>query len=89
MFSALDGDYPFKEYPEERIREDHRSCESLEIVSCHNSLNEERYLSPLPQLDVGALEEVLSATPSTPSSIHLVNVTDSDDEEEVKLLREL
>ncbi|KAF1659924.1 Transcription factor SOX-30, partial [Aptenodytes patagonicus] len=88
MFSALDGDYPFKEYPEERIREDRRSCESLEIVSCHNSCNEERYLSPLPQLDVGALEEVLSATPSTPSSI-LVNVTDSDDEEEVKLLREL
>ncbi|XP_075365829.1 transcription factor SOX-30 isoform X3 [Mycteria americana] len=89
MFSALDGDYPFKEYPEESIREDHHSCESLEVVSFHNSCKEERYLSPLPQLDVGALEEVLSATPSTPSSIHLVNVTDSDEEEEVKLLREL
>ncbi|XP_072729247.1 transcription factor SOX-30 isoform X3 [Ciconia boyciana] len=89
MFSALDGDYPFKEYPEESIREDHHSCESLEVVSFHNICKEERYLSPLPQLDVGALEEVLSATPSTPSSIHLVNVTDSDEEEEVKLLREL
>ncbi|XP_075571851.1 transcription factor SOX-30 [Pelecanus crispus] len=89
MFSALEGDYPFKEYPEESIREGHRSCERVEVVSCHNSCSEERYLSPLPQLDVGALEEVLSATSSTPSSIHLVNVTDSDEEEEVKLLREL
>ncbi|XP_050761574.1 transcription factor SOX-30 [Gymnogyps californianus] len=89
MFSALDRDCPFKEYPEESIREGRRRCESLEVVSCHSSCNEERYLSPLPQLDVGALEEVLSATSSTPSSIHLVNVTDSDEEEEVKLLREL
>ncbi|KAM9289513.1 transcription factor SOX-30 [Morus bassanus] len=89
MFSALDGDYPFKEYPEGSMREDHRSCESLEVVSCHNSCNEERFLSPLPQLDVGALEEVLSVTSSTPSSIHLINVTDSDEEDEVKLLREL
>ncbi|XP_054073570.1 transcription factor SOX-30 [Rissa tridactyla] len=89
MFSALDGNYPFKEYSEEHIREDHRSCESLEVVSCYSSCNEERYLSPLPQLDVGELEEVLSATPSTPSSIHLINVIDSDEEDEVKLLREL
>ncbi|XP_009891738.1 PREDICTED: transcription factor SOX-30 [Charadrius vociferus] len=89
MFSALDGNYPFKEYPEESIPEDRRSCESLELMSCYSSCNEERYLSPLPQLDVGALEEVLSATSSTPSSIHLINVTDSDEEDEVKLLREL
>ncbi|NXW81689.1 SOX30 factor, partial [Alopecoenas beccarii] len=89
MFSPLDGDYPFKEYPEGSVREEPRSCESLDVVSCHNSGSEERYLSPLPQLDVGALEEVLSATPSSPSSIHLINVTDSDEEDEVKLLREL
>ncbi|XP_065500447.1 transcription factor SOX-30 [Caloenas nicobarica] len=89
MFSALDGDYPFKEYPEGSVCEEPRSCESLDVVSCHNSGSEERYLSPLPQLDVGALEEVLSATPSSPSSIHLINVTDSDEEDEVKLLREL
>ncbi|PKU42888.1 transcription factor sox- hypothetical protein [Limosa lapponica baueri] len=88
MFSALDGNYPFKEYPEESIREDRRSCESLEVVSCYSSCKEERYLSPLPQLDIGALEEVLSA-PSTPSSVHLINVTDSDEDDEVKLLREL
>ncbi|KFV45083.1 Transcription factor SOX-30, partial [Gavia stellata] len=88
MFSALDGDCPFQEYPEESICENNRSCESLEAASSHSSCNEERYLSPLPQLDIGALEEVLSATPSTPSSIHLINVTDSD-EEELKLLREL
>ncbi|NWQ87671.1 SOX30 factor, partial [Burhinus bistriatus] len=89
MLSALDRKCPFKEYPEESTREDRRSCESLEVVSCYSSCNEERYLSPLPQLDVGTLEEVLSATPSTPSSIHLINVTDSDEEDEVKLLREL
>ncbi|XP_065705362.1 transcription factor SOX-30 [Patagioenas fasciata] len=89
MFSALDRDYPFKEYPEGSVREEPLSCESLDVVSCHNSGSEERYLSPLPQLDVGELEEVLSATPSSPSSIHLINVTDSDEEGEVKLLQEL
>uniref|UniRef100_A0A8C0HJV3 Transcription factor SOX-30 n=1 Tax=Buteo japonicus TaxID=224669 RepID=A0A8C0HJV3_9AVES len=88
MFSALDGDYPFKEYPIESISEDHRSCESLEVVSCDSSCNEDPFLSPLPQLDVAALEEVLSAASSPPSSIHLINVTDSD-EEEIKLLQEL
>ncbi|KFZ62605.1 Transcription factor SOX-30, partial [Podiceps cristatus] len=88
MFSALDGDYPFKEYPVESVCENHHSCENLEVASYHNSCNEERYLSPLPQLDVETLEEVLSPTPSSPSSIHLINVTDSD-EEEVKLLQQL
>ncbi|XP_010075832.1 PREDICTED: transcription factor SOX-30, partial [Pterocles gutturalis] len=76
MFSGLNEDYPYKESPEESIREEHSS-------------NEERYLSPLPQLDVGTLEEVLSVTPSSPSSIQIVNITDSDEEEEVKLLQEL
>ncbi|NXJ74273.1 SOX30 factor, partial [Trogon melanurus] len=88
MFSPLGGDYPFKEYAKESMREDHRRCESLEAVPCHSSCTEERYFSPLPQLDVRALEEVFSVT-SSPSSIHLVNVTDSDEEEEGKLLREL
>ncbi|XP_010124353.1 PREDICTED: transcription factor SOX-30, partial [Chlamydotis macqueenii] len=85
MFSALDGDHSFKQNPGESTREDHCSSESLEAESCHNSCKEEQCLSPLPQLDVGALEEVLSAAPSTPSGIQLVNITDSD-EEEVKLL---
>ncbi|NWU63727.1 SOX30 factor, partial [Pterocles burchelli] len=76
MFSGLDKDYPFNESPEESVREDHSS-------------SEEPYLSPLPQLDVGTLEEVLPATPSSPSSIHIINITDSDEEEEVKLLQEL
>ncbi|NXI91390.1 SOX30 factor, partial [Psophia crepitans] len=88
MFSALDGDSPFKKYPEESIHEEHRSYESLQVTSCHSSHNQEQDLSPLPELDVEALEEVLLATPSTHSSIHLVNVTDSD-EEEIKLLQEL
>ncbi|CAM9467777.1 unnamed protein product [Bubo scandiacus] len=83
MFSALNRDYPFKEYPTESIRENDRSFECLDVVSCQDKY-EEQYLSALPQLDAGALEEVLSAASSTPSSIHLINVTDSD-EEEIKL----
>ncbi|XP_068004221.1 transcription factor SOX-30 [Melanerpes formicivorus] len=79
MFSPLGRGYPFKEYPKEN--------ENLEPVPCHSSCNTDQYSSPLPQLDVEVLEEVLSIT-SSPSSIHLVNVTDSD-EEEVKLLQEL
>nr|XP_009684006.1 PREDICTED: transcription factor SOX-30 [Struthio camelus australis] len=90
MFSSLDRDYPFREYPEEHTqREDSRSCESLEGMSYYNSHSEEGYLSPIPQLDIGTLENVLSATPSTPSSIQQVNVTDSEEEEEGKVLREL
>ncbi|NWW90902.1 SOX30 factor, partial [Rhynochetos jubatus] len=88
MFSTLDRDYSIKDYLEESIREDPRSCESLEGVSCHSSCNEERYSSPLPQLDAGILEEVLSTTPSSPASVHPINVIDSDEEEEIKLLEE-
>ncbi|NXT73301.1 SOX30 factor, partial [Zapornia atra] len=87
VFSPLVGDYTFKEYPEGNIHEDHHNSESLEVLSCHSSCSEERIFSPLPQLDIEALEEVLSATPSSPSSI-LLNVTDSD-EEETKLFQEL
>ncbi|NXD76346.1 SOX30 factor, partial [Halcyon senegalensis] len=88
MFSPLGRDCSFKEYQEESIHEDHCRDESLEGVSGHNGCSEEQYLSPLPQLDVEALEEVLSVTSSS-SSIHLVNVTDSDEDEQVKLLQEL
>ncbi|NXK45425.1 SOX30 factor, partial [Chauna torquata] len=88
-FSALDRDYPFREYPEESIHEDLHNYESLEEMTCHSSRSEEGYVSPIPQLDIGAFENVLSATPSTPSSIQLVNVTDSEEEEEEKVLREL
>ncbi|NWX95405.1 SOX30 factor, partial [Nothoprocta ornata] len=89
MFSSLDRDYPFREYLEEHARiEDSRSCESLEGIACY-SPGEEGYLSPMPQLDIGTLENVLSGTPSTPSSIQQVNVTDSEEEEEGKVLREL
>ncbi|NXA32110.1 SOX30 factor, partial [Eudromia elegans] len=87
MFSSLDRDYPFREYLDEHAQiEDSRSCESLEGIACYS---EEGYLSPMPQLDIGTLENVLSGTPSTPSSIQQVNVTDSEEEEEGKVLREL
>ncbi|XP_032053047.1 transcription factor SOX-30 [Aythya fuligula] len=89
-FSVLDRDYPFREYPEEIVHEDSHNCESLEEVTCHSSRSEEECVSPIPQLDIGAIENVLSATPPTPSSIQLVNVTDTDEEEEEeKVLREL
>ncbi|NXI54164.1 SOX30 factor, partial [Chloroceryle aenea] len=87
MFSSLGGGYSFKEYREQSMSEDHYSRESLEGVSCHNRGSEEQCLSPLPQLDVEALE-VLSVTSSTSSS-HLVNVTDIDENEQVKLMQEL
>nr|XP_003223526.1 PREDICTED: transcription factor SOX-30 isoform X1 [Anolis carolinensis] len=92
MFSALNRDYPFREYPDEHTHsEDSRSCESLEGASYYSSHSqtEEEYLNPMPQLDIGALENVFTATPSTPSSVQQVNVTDSDDEEEGKVLRDL
>ncbi|NXL31744.1 SOX30 factor, partial [Glaucidium brasilianum] len=97
VFSTLIRDYPFKEYPTESIcentesihentesiRENDYSFDCLDVVSCHDKCNEEQYLSPLSQLNVEALEEVLSAVPS-PSNTHLINVTDND-EEEIKL----
>ncbi|KAK9406443.1 transcription factor SOX-30 [Crotalus adamanteus] len=92
MFSALNRDYPFREYPDEHTHsEDSHSCESLEGTSYYSSHSqtEEEYLNPMPQLDIGALENVFTATPSTPSSVQQVNVTDSDDEEEGKVLRDL
>ncbi|NXV70922.1 SOX30 factor, partial [Atlantisia rogersi] len=87
VFSPLVGDYTSKEYPEGSIHEDQHNFESLEVLSSHSSCSEGRIFSPLPELDIEALEEVLSATPSSPSSI-LINVTDTD-EEETKLFQEL
>ncbi|XP_006902031.1 PREDICTED: transcription factor SOX-30 [Elephantulus edwardii] len=92
MFSALNRDYPFRDYPDERTHsEDSRSCESMDGTSYYNSHGHsgEEYLNPVPQLDIGALENVFTAPTSTPSSIQQVNVTDSDDEEEEKVLRNL
>ncbi|XP_039105388.1 transcription factor SOX-30 [Hyaena hyaena] len=92
MFSALNRDYPFRDYPDERTHsEDSRSCESVDGTSYYNSHSHsgEEYLNPMPQLDIGALENVFTAPTSTPSSIQQVNVTDSDEEEEEKVLRNL
>nr|XP_012637017.1 transcription factor SOX-30 isoform X2 [Microcebus murinus] len=92
MFSALNRDYPFRDYPDERTHsEDSRSCESMDGTSYYNSHGHsgEEYLNPMPQLDIGALENVFTAPTSTPSSIQQVNVTDSDEEEEEKVLRNL
>lgn len=92
MFSALNRDYPFRDYPEERAHnEDPRSCENMEGSSYYNgnSHSGEEYLSPMPQLDIGALENVFTAPASASSTIQQVNVTDSDEEEEEKVLRNL
>ncbi|XP_006089138.1 transcription factor SOX-30 isoform X1 [Myotis lucifugus] len=92
MFSALNRDYPFRDYPEERTHsEDSRSCESMDGTSYYNSHSHsgEEFLNPMPQLDIGVLENVLTAPTSTPSSIQQVNVTDSDEEKEEKVLRNL
>ncbi|XP_007948121.1 transcription factor SOX-30 [Orycteropus afer afer] len=92
MFSALNRDYPFRDYPDERTHsEDSRSCESMDGTTYYNSHSHsgEEYLNPMPSLDIGALENVFTAPTSTPSSIQQVNVTDSDEEEEEKVLRNL
>ncbi|KAM7140064.1 transcription factor SOX-30 isoform 2-T2 [Molossus nigricans] len=92
MFSALNRDYPFRDYPDERTHsEDSQSCESTDGTSYYNSHSHsgEEYLNPMPQLDIGVLENVLTAPTSTPSSIQQVNVTDSDEEKEEKVLRNL
>ncbi|NWI80650.1 SOX30 factor, partial [Dryoscopus gambensis] len=83
IFSTLDDDHRFRPYSEERLHG------SPEIVSCQSTYSEEQVLSPLPQLDVEVVEEVLPSPPSTPSSTYIVNVTDSDDEEEVKFFQVL
>jgi len=88
-FSPLDRDYSFRGHPGGGIREDSRVCAHLEEVTSHSSHSEEGYVSPISQLDTGALENDLPATPPSPSSIQLVNVTDSEDEEEKKVLQEL
>lgn len=89
IFSTLDEDYRFRAYSEERLHENQRVCRSPEVVSCQSTCSEERVLSPLPQLDVEVVEEVLPSPPSTPSSTYIVNVTDSDEEEEVKFFQVL
>ncbi|XP_066199608.1 transcription factor SOX-30 isoform X1 [Saccopteryx leptura] len=92
MFSALNRDYPFRDYPDERSQsEDSRSCESMDGTSYYNSHGHrgEEYLNPAPQLDIGVLENVLTAPTAAPSGIQQVNVTDSDEEEEEKVLRNL
>ncbi|NXY16528.1 SOX30 factor, partial [Atrichornis clamosus] len=89
IFSALDEDYRFRAYSEGRIHESQHVYESPERVSCQSTCSEERALSPLPQLDVEVVEEVLPSSPSTPSSTYIVNVTDSDEEEEVKFFQVL
>ncbi|NXM69307.1 SOX30 factor, partial [Serilophus lunatus] len=89
IFSALDGDYSFRSYSEASIHGDQYVCESPEVMPCQSSCNEERSLSPLPQLDVEVVEEILPSSPSTPSSTYIINVTDSDEEEDAKLFQVL
>ncbi|XP_032929482.1 transcription factor SOX-30 [Catharus ustulatus] len=89
IFSTLDEDYRYRAYSEERLHETQHVCRSPEVVSCQSTCSEERVLSPLPQLDVEVVEEVLPSPPSTPSSTYIVNVTDSDEEEEVKFFQVL
>lgn len=92
IFSALNRDYPFRDYPDEHTHsEDSRSCESMDGPPYYNSHGHsgEEYLNPMPPLDIGALENVFTAPASAPSGVQQVNVTDSDEEEEEKVLRNL
>ncbi|KAM5299775.1 transcription factor SOX-30 [Ctenodactylus gundi] len=92
VFSALNRDYPFRDYPDEHTHsEDSQSCESIGGTSYYNSHSHsgEEYLNPIPALDIGTLENVFTVPTSAASSIQQVNVTDSDEEEEGKVLRNL
>lgn len=92
MFSALNRDYSFRDYTDERTHsEDSRSCESVDGAPYYASRSHggEEYLTLVPQLDIGVLENVLTVPTSTPSSVQQVNVTDSDEEKEEKVLRNL
>ncbi|CAO2642634.1 Transcription factor SOX-30 [Lemmus lemmus] len=92
IFSALNRDYPFRDYPDEHTHsDDSRSCESMDGPPYYNSHGHsgEEYLNPMPPLDIGALENVFTAPASAPSGVQQVNVTDSDEEEEEKVLRNL
>ncbi|XP_038185104.1 transcription factor SOX-30 isoform X1 [Arvicola amphibius] len=92
IFSALNRDYPFRDYPDEHTHsEDSRSCESVDGPPYYNNHGHsgEEYLNPMAPLDIGALENVFTAPASAPSGVQQVNVTDSDEEEEEKVLRNL
>ncbi|KAK2117016.1 Transcription factor SOX-30, partial [Saguinus oedipus] len=87
IFSALNREFPFRDYQNERTHsENSRSRENIDGTSYCNSHSHsgEEYLNPVPQVDIGTLENVFTAPTSTPSSIQQVNVTDSDEEEEEK-----
>ncbi|XP_033036360.1 transcription factor SOX-30 isoform X2 [Trachypithecus francoisi] len=92
IFSALNRDYSFRDYSSERAHSENSwSCENMNGTSFYNnhSHSGEEYLNPVPQLDIGVLENVFTAPTSTPSSIQQVNVTDGDEEEKEKVLRDL
>ncbi|XP_008845611.1 transcription factor SOX-30 isoform X1 [Nannospalax galili] len=92
VFSALNRDYLFRDYPDEHThREDSRSCEIMDGSPYCNSHGHsgEQYLNPMSPLDIGTLENVFTAPASAPSGLQQVNVTDSDEEEEEKVLRNL
>uniref|UniRef100_A0A2K5DL16 Transcription factor SOX-30 n=1 Tax=Aotus nancymaae TaxID=37293 RepID=A0A2K5DL16_AOTNA len=92
VFSALNSEYPFRDYRDERTHsENSRGCENIDGSSYCNSHSHsgKEYLNPVPQVDIGTLENVFTAPTSTLSSIQQVNVTDSDEEEEEKVLRNL
>ncbi|MEE6478259.1 hypothetical protein FKM82_011795 [Ascaphus truei] len=89
MFCALNRDYPFREYSEARAHsENSLSCESMEGSSSYYHGADE-YFPAVTQVDIGELENNFSAPATQPSHIQQVNVTDSDDEDEAKVLRDL
>ncbi|XP_072923135.1 transcription factor SOX-30-like [Hemitrygon akajei] len=90
MFSALNRDYPFREYPDDCQRSaDSRSNSSIEEGPHPNNLGGEEYLSSMPELDVGALENVFTTPMSAPSQPQRVEMAHSDDEQEGKILKSL
>lgn len=88
--SSLGGEQPLAQHLEKGTPEVPRSLQNPEAESSHGSCSEEQYFSPLPELDIEELKELLPDPPSS-SSINLVNVTDAEEEgeQQVKLLQAL
>ncbi|XP_075061492.1 transcription factor SOX-30 [Mixophyes fleayi] len=89
MLSALGRDYPCSEYRDDSAQsEDSRNCESAGRSLYYAGTDD--YLSAVQHMDVEEPRNVFPDTAARQAShTQRINVTDSDDEAESKILREL
>ncbi|XP_041079782.1 transcription factor SOX-30-like [Polyodon spathula] len=89
MFSALNRDYSFRDCADGGLyNNESHSSEGMNERAYHGNHAAE-YLNSVPSLDVVALENVFTAPVMAPARLQKVNVTDTDEEEEDRVLRNL